>query len=60
MGSNPTPSANDQARAGELRRLVAQEVDCTLPKGSYERFVYATDQSGHGQILVGAKSMEVK
>jgi len=35
-------------------------VDCTLPKGSYERFVYATDQSGHGQILVGAKSMEVK
>jgi DNA-binding beta-propeller fold protein YncE len=33
---------------------------CTLAKGSYRWSVYATDQGGHTQVLVGSKSLKVK
>jgi DNA-binding beta-propeller fold protein YncE len=33
---------------------------CKLAKGSYRWFVYATDQGGHSQVLVGSKSLTVK
>jgi DNA-binding beta-propeller fold protein YncE len=33
---------------------------CKLPKGSYRWSVYATDQDGHAQVLVGSKSLTVK
>ena len=33
---------------------------CKLAKGSYRWFVYATDQGGHAQVLVGSKALKVK
>jgi sugar lactone lactonase YvrE len=33
---------------------------CTLAKGSYLWYVYATDEGGHAQVLVGSKSLTVK
>jgi DNA-binding beta-propeller fold protein YncE len=33
---------------------------CKLAKGSYRWSVYATDQGGHTQVLVGSKSLKVK
>jgi len=33
---------------------------CKLAKGSYRWFVYATDEGGHVQVLVGNKKLKVK
>ena len=33
---------------------------CTLGKGGYQWYVYATDQGGHAQVLTGSKSFTVK
>ena len=33
---------------------------CKLAKGSYRWSVYATDQGGHAQVLVGSKALKVK
>ena len=33
---------------------------CKLAKGSYRWFVYATDEGGHVQVLVGNKALKVK
>ena len=33
---------------------------CKLAKGSYRWSVYATDQGGHAQVLIGSKSLKVK
>jgi sugar lactone lactonase YvrE len=33
---------------------------CKLAKGSYTWSVYATDQGGHAQVLVGSKTLKVK
>jgi hypothetical protein len=33
---------------------------CKLAKGSYRWYVYATDQGGHAQVLLGTKALTVK